>query len=53
VIALLRRSAHGLDSGTPIEETVWQASEWRDGRVLWWRIFATEAEALETAGLRE
>ncbi len=53
VIALLRRSAHGLDSGTPIEETVWQASKWRNGRVLWWKVFATEAEALEAAGLRE
>jgi ketosteroid isomerase-like protein len=53
VIALVRRSAHGLDSGTPIEENVWQASEWRNGKVLWWKVFATEAEALEAAGLQE
>jgi ketosteroid isomerase-like protein len=53
VIAHARRHGHGLDSGAPVEETVWQASEWRHGRVLWWQIFASEAEALEAAGLSE
>ena len=53
VIALIRRHGHGLDSGTPFDDTLWQASEWRDGKVVWWQTFASEAEALEAAGLEE
>ena len=50
---LIRRHGHGLDSGTPFDDTPWQASEWRDGKVVWWQTFASEAEALEAAGLEE
>ena len=50
-IAALRVRGHGLDSGVPIEETVWAAAEWRDGKVTRWRNFGSEAEALEAAGL--
>src|SRR5512134_188594 len=53
VITLMRVSGHGLDSGTPFEETLWQASKWRRGMVVWWQMFESEAEALEAAGLRE
>jgi ketosteroid isomerase-like protein len=52
VIAPLRIRGHGLDSGVPIEETLWAAGELRNGKVTWWRNFASEAEALEAAGLR-
>jgi hypothetical protein len=53
VIAHIQRHGHGLDSGTPFEETLWQASRWRQGRVVWWQTFQSEAEALEAAGLEE
>ncbi len=43
----------GAGSGASFERTLWQAIEWRDKKIVWWRAFATEAEALEAAGLRE
>jgi ketosteroid isomerase-like protein len=49
----LHTSGHGADSGSPLEETVWVAIEWRDGKVLWWGVLATEAEVLEAVGLSE
>ncbi len=53
VIGLVRRRAHGLDSGAPVEETLWQTSEGRHGRVIRSQMFETEAEALEAVGLSE
>ena len=52
-ITALRLRGHGLDSGTPLDERAWQAWKARDGKVLWWRFFGSEAEALEAAGLQE
>jgi SnoaL-like domain len=54
--ATLSRScfrAHGIGSGATIEQTLWQYAEWRQKKCLRWRTFATEAEALEAAGLSE
>jgi ketosteroid isomerase-like protein len=48
-----RVSGHGADSGAPFEQRIWQASRWCDGRVVSWRTFDTEAEALEAVGLAE
>ena len=53
VIAALRVKGHGLDSGVPIDQDVWQASRVRDGKVTWWQNFESEAAALEAAGLSE
>ena len=53
VLVIMRARGHGRDSGTPFEETLWQASKWRRGRVVWWQMFGSEAEALEAAGLEE
>lgn len=53
VIALVRAHGHGLDSGAPFDQTLWQASEWRRGKTVWWQMFGTEAEALEAARQRE
>jgi hypothetical protein len=52
-LAAVRVRAHGAGSGTPGEETVWTAFEWRDGKAVWWSNFPTQAEAVEAAGLRE
>ena len=43
----------GAGSGAAFERALWLAHEWRDGRLLWWRAFESEAEALSAAGLRE
>ena len=52
-VSELRNGVHGEDSAAPLEELVWQVSEWRDGRVVQWQMYETEQEALEAAGLRE
>ena len=39
--------------GVPLEQTMWQATRMRDGKVSWWGVFRTEPEAVEAAGLRE
>jgi ketosteroid isomerase-like protein len=44
---------HGQGSGAPFEDRVWIASRVREGRVVWWQTFETEAAALEAAGLSE
>jgi ketosteroid isomerase-like protein len=41
----------GTMSGVPLQQTMWQAVEVRDGRVCWWAVYRSEREALEAAGL--
>jgi hypothetical protein len=43
----------GAGSGASFERTLWLVNEWRDKKTVWWCAFASEAEALEAAGLRE
>ena len=55
-IATLRIRGHGVDSGVPFDERMWQAIKVRDGKATWWQTVSSEAEAveaLEAAGLRE
>ena len=52
-VSELRNSAHGEGSAAPLEEFVWQVSDWRDRRVVWWQMFESEQDALEAAGLGE
>jgi hypothetical protein len=42
----IRGTAQGAASSTPVVETWWQLIRWSDGKCIWWRNFATEAEAL-------
>jgi SnoaL-like domain len=46
-IGRIRGRAHGAGSSAPVVETWWQLIRWRDGKCIWWRNFATEAEAIE------
>jgi hypothetical protein len=46
-IGRIRGRAHGAGSSAPVVETWWQLIRWRDGKCIWWRNFATEAEAVE------
>jgi ketosteroid isomerase-like protein len=52
-VSELRNSAHGEGGAAPLEEFVWQVSEWRDGRVVRWEMYGSEQDALEAAGLSE
>jgi SnoaL-like domain len=52
-VSELRNQAHGEGSAAPLDEQVWQVSEWRDGLLVRWQIYATEHDALEAAGLSE
>jgi hypothetical protein len=53
VLAALRVHGHGADSRVPFERKVWLLSEWRHDKVVWWRVFQSEAEALEAGGLSD
>ena len=50
-LTTLRTRGHGADSDTPVEDTVWVVVDWRDKKVVRWRVLSTEAEALEAVGL--
>jgi SnoaL-like domain len=52
-VSELRNQAHGEGGAAPLAEHVWQVSEWRDGLVARWQMYASEHDALEAAGLRE
>jgi ketosteroid isomerase-like protein len=52
-VSELRNRAHGEGGAAPLEEFVWQVSEWRDGRVVRWQMYESEQEAIEAAGLPE
>ena len=52
-IARQRHRGHGMGSDAPMEQTAWIVTEWRDSKAIWWRVYQSEAEALEAAGLRE
>lgn len=53
LIVLVRARGHGADSGAPFDMTLWQATEVRRGKVVWWQMFGSEAEALEAVRERE
>ena len=50
VIAKVNFRARGSDSGVRIDQLVWQALKFHGGRVTWWAIYQSEAEALEALG---
>ena len=52
-VSELSNRAHGEESAAPLEEAVWQVSEWRDRRVVRWQIYESERDALQAAGLQE
>jgi len=52
---IFRAEIQGRDADRdgPFGQEIWQANEWRNGRLVWWHTFDTEAEALEVARLLE
>jgi ketosteroid isomerase-like protein len=53
LLVALRVHGHGRSSGVPVEQRVWQLVKFRDGKLVWWRSYETERQALEAAGLSE
>jgi ketosteroid isomerase-like protein len=51
-ICHVRGVGHGAGSGMPMIDPFWHVARWRDGKMVWWRNCATEADALEAAGLQ-
>ena len=43
----------GTLGGVPVEQSMWQAVKAREGKVRWWALHRTEAEALDAVGLDE
>jgi len=52
VLAHASATASARESGVGIDENFWQAVELRDGLVVWYAAFRTEAEALEAVARR-
>ena len=52
-VTRLRAHGHARESNVPLEQTQWNVTEWRDGKAVRGRVFLSEAEAVEAAGLRE
>ena len=53
IITRARMHGRGVESDAPMDQEVWQVGRPRDGKVIGWRFFRSESEALEAAGLRE
>jgi ketosteroid isomerase-like protein len=43
----------GAVSELPLDETLWTAVAWREGKCVWWRNFDTEDDALQAVEARE
>jgi hypothetical protein len=52
-VATTRMRGHAAGSDTPLDQALWTATEWRDGKCLWWGNYDTEAAAVQAVRLRE
>ena len=53
VLAISDLHARGRASGAEVRRRSAHIARFQDGKVVWWRTFATRDEALEAMGLRE
>jgi ketosteroid isomerase-like protein len=53
IIVRFRISGHGIGSDASFEQSSCQVLEWRRKKLVRWRTFRSEAEALEAAGIKE
>jgi ketosteroid isomerase-like protein len=49
----VRLRGRGAGSGAPVDQRIWHLFEWRNGKIIQFRAFLNETEALEAAGLSE
>ena len=47
IVLALRLRGRGAQSDTPLDATVWHVNEFRDRKVIRWRVYTSETEALE------
>jgi ketosteroid isomerase-like protein len=52
-LATLRFRGHGAASATPLEAAAWQVSRFRHGKIIGWRVYTSEQDALEAVGLHQ
>lgn len=52
-VCRLQAHGRGVGSEVPFEDAIWNVTEWRDGKGVWWQTFRSEADALEAARLRD
>jgi ketosteroid isomerase-like protein len=53
VLAEIRMAGRGASSGLAIEQTVWQATRFNDGKMICFTGYASRAAALQGEGLSE
>ena len=49
---VLRVRIEGTIRGVPVNQTMWQAVELRDGKAGWWTFFRSEQEAVQAVAAR-
>jgi len=52
-VARVRQRGHGVESTAPMDQMQWFVTQWRNGKMVRVRVFVSEIEALEAAGLQE
>ena len=50
ILVALHLRGRGSGSDTPVDATVWHVNQFRDGKVIRWRVYTSESEALEAVG---
>jgi ketosteroid isomerase-like protein len=53
VLAQVKFAGRGARSGVALEQILWQVVHFSDGKAIRFQAYATQAEALEAAGLSE
>jgi ketosteroid isomerase-like protein len=53
MVVVLRVRGRGAESDTPLDAAIWHVNQFRDGKVIRWRVYTSESEALEAVGLSE
>jgi ketosteroid isomerase-like protein len=53
VLAEIRMAGRGASSGVAIEQTVWQVTTFRDGKMVGFHGYGSRADAFQAVGLRE
>jgi ketosteroid isomerase-like protein len=53
LVTSLRAIGHGATSDLPLEDAIWQATRWRNGKCVWWQNFYTRNDALNAVGVSE
>ena len=52
-VTTLRMRGSGAESDTPVDATVWQVTQFRQGKCIRWSAHTSEGDAHEAAGLSE